>query len=126
MPDSDAAFYEAANRRIAWIILALGLSGSLTLTIIRGWREGVGFLLGAAVSYLSFWRWRKVVDALGSPSARPRSAAVWILRFLAMALIVYAIIKLLEVNLAAAVTGLLVSAAAVLIEMLYEFVLNRK
>ena len=60
MPDSDAAFYEAANRRIAWIILALGLSGSLTLTIIRGWREGVGFLLGAAVSYLSFWRWRKV------------------------------------------------------------------
>jgi len=43
-----------------------------------------------------------------------------------MALLVYAIIKLLEVNLAAAVTGLLVSAAAVLIEIFYEFVLNRK
>ena len=126
MPDSDAAVYEAANRRIAWIILALGLSGSLALTIVYGWREGVGFLLGASVSYLSFWRWRKVVDALGTPSGRPRAASVWILRFLAMALLVYGIIRFLEVNLAAAVTGLLVSAAAVLIEIFYEFVLNRK
>ena len=126
MPDSDAAVYEAANRRIAWLILALGLSGSLALTIFRDWREGVGFLLGAAISYLSFWRWRKVVDALGTPLGRPRAASVWILRFLAMALLVYGIIRFLEVNLAAAVTGLLVSAAAVLIEMLYEFVLKRK
>lgn len=126
MPDSDAAVYEAANRRIAWIIVALGLSGSVALTIFHGWREGAGFLLGAAISYLSFWRWRKVVDALGTPSGRPRSASVWILRFLAMALLVYGIIRFLEVNLAAAVTGLLVSAAAVLIEIFYEFVLNRK
>src|ERR1700737_1774899 len=114
MPDSDAAFYQAVNRRIAWIILALGLSRSLALLIVRGWREGVGFLLGASISYLSFWRWRKVVDALGSPSAHVRSASFWILRFLAMALLVYGIIRFLEVNLAAAVTGLLVSAAAVL------------
>jgi hypothetical protein len=125
MPDSDAA-YEAANRRIAWIIVALGVSGSLALTIFHGWREGVGFLLGATISYLSFWRWRKVVDALGTPSGRPRAASVWILRFLAMALLVYGIIRFLEVNLAAAVTGLLVSAAAVLIEISYEFVLKRK
>jgi len=126
MPDSDAAAYEAANRRIAWIIVALGVCGSVPLTIFRGWREGVGFLLGAAISYLSFWRWRKVVDALGTPSGRPRAASVWILRFLAMALLVYGIIRFLEVNLAAAVTGLLVSAAAVLIEIFYEFVLKRK
>jgi hypothetical protein len=126
MPDSDAAVYEAANRRIAWIIVALGVSGSLALTILYGWREGAGFLLGATVSYLSFWRWRKVVDALGTPFGRPRAASVWILRFLAMALLVYGIIKFLEVNLAAAVTGLLVSAAAVLIEIFYEFVLKRK
>jgi hypothetical protein len=126
MPDSDAAAYEAANRRIAWIIVALGVSGGMALTILHGWREGAGFLLGATISYLSFWRWRKVVDALGTPSGRPRAASVWILRFLAMALLVYGIIRFLEVNLAAAVTGLLVSAAAVLIEIFYEFVLNRK
>jgi hypothetical protein len=125
MLDSDAA-YQAVNRRIAWIIVALGLSGSLALIIVRGWREGAGFLLGASVSYLSFWRWRKVVDALGTPSGRPRVASVWILRFLAMALLVYGIIRFLEVNLAAAVTGLLASAAAVLIEIFYEFVLKRK
>ncbi len=126
MPDSGAAAYEAANRRIAWIIAALGLSGSLALALLRGWREGAGFLFGAAISYISFWRWRKVVDALGTPSGRPRAASVWVLRFLAIALLVYGIIRFLEVSLTAAVTGLLVSAAAVLIEIFYEFVLKRK
>src|SRR5579871_6732183 len=67
---SDPAFYESALRRIKLMILILGLTGAVLLAIRKDVRFGGGFLIGAAASYLSFWRWQVVVDAIGGAKVR--------------------------------------------------------
>src|SRR5713226_1391322 len=116
MPDSEQAFYEGMIRRITWIILVLGLAGAVILGMAKGIRVGGGFLMGAAVSYLSFWRWQQVVNALG-PVPKYRSPMWLVLRFMVLAAAAYGIIKFTGVNLTAALIGLLVAAAAVTIEI---------
>ncbi len=64
MPLGDQAFYDRFIRRVTWIILALALTGSAVLAIVKGIRIGLAFLIGATVSYGSFWGWRQLVDAL--------------------------------------------------------------
>lgn len=124
MAASDQAFYEGMLRRVKRTILILGVTGALILGFTRGVRMGGGFLLGAAASYLSFWRWQKVVEALG-PSPKRRSAWLLVFRFVGLIAAGYVIIKLTGVNLAAALVGLLVAAAAVTIEILYELIYAR-
>ena len=124
MAGSDQAFYEGMLRRVKRTILILGLAGAVVLSVSRGFRMGGGFLVGAAASYLSFWRWQKVVEALG-PSPVRRSAWLLVFRFIALIAAGYVIIKLTGVNLAAALVGLLVAAAAVTIEIVYELIYAR-
>lgn len=120
MPSSDQAFYERALRRIQWLILILGIGGALILGTWKGIRFGGGFLLGAAASYLSLWRWQRVAASLGS--APPRRTAWFVLRILALLAIGYAIIRFSGVNHAAVLAGLLVAAAAATAEMIYELI----
>ena len=70
MRRSDPAFYESALRRIKLIILILGLAGAVLLAVRKDVRFGGGFLIGAAASYLSFWRWQVVVESIGGPKVR--------------------------------------------------------
>jgi hypothetical protein len=123
MAAHDPAFDARMLRRIYWIILILGIAGSIALAIARGPRAGAGFLIGAAVSYLSFWRWEKVVNALGKKPAR--RSFFWMLRFVLLAALAYVIIRFARVDLKAALAGLLVSAAAVIIEIVYELIYAR-
>ena len=90
----------------------------------NGIRIGLAFLIGATVSYVSFWGWRQVVDAL-APGPKKRSSFPFVLRILLLVVVAYAIIKLLGLNVAAAASGLLVSAAAVLLELIFELVYAR-
>ncbi len=124
MPPGDQAFYERFIRRVTWIILALALTGSAVLAIIKGIRIGLAFLIGATVSYGSFWGWRQLVDAL-TPEPKKRSSFPLVLRILLLIALAYAIIKFLGLNVAAAASGLLVSAAAVLLELVFELVYTR-
>ena len=121
MADSEQQFYSQVIRRITWTILVLGLAGSVLLAGIKGIRFGFGFLVGSAISYLSFWRWQQVVGALG-PGQTKRPAWMFILRILVLVVLAIMIIRFLKLDVAAAVSGLLVSAAAVVIEILYELV----
>jgi|HubBroStandDraft_4_1064222.scaffolds.fasta_scaffold2016749_1 hypothetical protein len=124
MPLGDQAFYERFIRRVTWIILALALTGSAVLAIIKGIRIGLAFLIGATVSYGSFWGWRQLVDAL-TPEPKKRSSFPLVLRILLLIALAYAIIRFLGLNVAAAASGLLVSAAAVLLELIYELIYAR-
>ncbi len=124
MPLGDQAFYERFIRRVTWIILALALTGSAVLAIIKGIRIGLAFLIGATVSYGSFWGWRQLVDAL-APEPKKRSSFPLVLRILLLIALAYAIIKFLGLNVVAAASGLLVSAAAVLLELVFELVYTR-
>ena len=124
MAASDPEFYTRALRRVGVMILALGTVGAGTLVSLKGFRMGLAFLIGALLSYASFWGWQHVVLAL-SPDAKQKGSWRFMFRIIFLAAAAIAIIKLLGLNVAAAVTGLLVSAAAVLLEIVYELIYAR-
>lgn len=118
---SDPDFYQKTIRRILFLTLALGVAGAVGAAIWKGPAEAIGFLLGAVLSAASLWRWKKVVDALGS-APKGRSTMRWVLRFAALAAIAYVIVRYLGVSPAAVFLGLLVSSVAVIISIIYELV----
>ena len=122
MPPVDQAFYEGVVRRIKRLILILGLLGAIAIATWKGWRFGGGFLIGAATSYFSFWRWQRVVDAVGPGGTNGRSPWLLALRFVVLIAAGYVIIDLTGVNQGAAVAGLLVPGAAATIEIVYELI----
>jgi len=121
MQANDPQFHERALRRIARLIVAIGLAGSLVAGVWRGAATGFSFLLGAAGSYASFWGWQRVAAAI-SPGAKPRSSRFFVLRLLIFIGAAWVIIRFLGLKIAAAVAGLLVSAAAILLEIVYELI----
>lgn len=121
-PDSHTS-YDRFIRRVQWIVLILGLAGALGLSIFRDLRSGAAFLIGAAISFTSFWGWQRVVDNLG-PNPRKRSRTFFVLRLLALVALACVIIEYLRLDVAAAAIGLLVSGAAVIIELVFELTGN--
>ena len=121
----DEASYERVVQRITRITLVLAAAGSVVALGMGGWSWAVGFALGSAVSWISF-RWLKqMVSALGvahPPSNLPQKA---VLRYLLIGGLAYLLVKYTVVNLRAAVAGLLVSSAAVLIEIVFELIYVR-
>ena len=128
-------------------MLALVIAGLILATAWRGWTWGVGFALGAAVSWLNF-RWLKhLVDALAaeaSASKAPPSAAepaapagppphptkqrLAVLAGLRYALLgggAYAILRFTSVSLTAALIGLFVAVGAVIIEICIQLAYAR-
>jgi len=117
-----------ALRRIERAMFALGLAGALAGTVGVGWRWGAGFLLGALASYLNF-RWLKqlvyaINQAATSVRRPPRARIALILgfRYLILAAGAYAIVNYSELSLTAALAGLFVSVAAVMLEILFELI----
>lgn len=119
----DAAFYDRAlgrMNRIAWVLAA---SAVLVVLLIEGWRGALGCGATAAASIYNLGRLKRVAAALGANSAEPSPswAAIALgLRYLVLAGMCFVIIKFLGVSLSAVFTGLLVSVAAVLVEIVYE------
>ncbi|HYL37992.1 MAG TPA: hypothetical protein VEV17_18900 [Bryobacteraceae bacterium] len=109
--------------RIRGIIVGLGIVGTVLVSLYYGWQTGLGFLIGATVSYSSLSRWHRVVESIGGGSPRPRMPVVSsIVQFGLLAIAAYVMVKYLQVNRLAAFSGLLVGAAAVIMVMLYELV----
>jgi hypothetical protein len=120
---NDAARWDRSLLRVRWITQVLGIAGTIFVSIYYGWQTGLGFLVAALASYWSLWRWHRVVDSLGPDSVRVKiPVRRFILQFGLLAATGYVIVKYLEVNRLAAVSGLLVAAAAVLLEILYELI----
>ena len=65
--------------------------------------------------------WRRAVDAI-VPNPKKRSNAFFVIRLLALLALAWVIIKFLGLNIAAAALGLLVSGAAVVLEIIYELI----
>jgi len=122
----DDQFFEHARTRISKAMLAIAAVGLIGASAWRGWTYGAGFALGAAVSWLNF-RWiKQIVDALGD--SRPPKKRVAILAGLRYALLgggSYVILRYSSINLIAAMVGLFVSVAAVIIEICFELVYAR-
>lgn len=113
---------EPVLRRIdRWMILA-GAAGAVAALILWGWRGAVAFLLGAAASYWNY-RWlKRIVDLLGGGAVRPplRSILLFGARYLLLGIGAYVIVKYSTLSLAAALCGLFVPVAAIIVEILFE------
>ncbi len=123
----DELFYRRALRRIYIHALWIAAAGG----IVAGWREGaawaVGFLAGAAVSIANF-RWlHRLVDSVGAGPKKPGKLVrlMLIMRYPLFGLMGYVIVKYFRVNLMAALIGLFVAVAAVVVEILYELIYAR-
>ena len=125
MAAPDDLEYHRVVRRITRIIMVLGVAGTIAAFLLGGWTWAAGFGLGAAGSWLSF-RWLKqMVGALGVDHPPPNLALKAVLRYLMIGGLAYVIVKYTVVSLRAALTGLLLSTAAVLVEILIELIYAR-
>ena len=127
--DPEQLFIGRALGRIQVLIVFLSGTGALVTAISGGWRWGLGFVVGAAAGYLNF-RWlKKLVDSLGvaihGKPPRARVAVLLGLRYLLLAAGGYVILNFSALSLAAALIGLFVPAAAVILEILFELIYAR-
>jgi len=112
---------EISLPRIKRFTLIIAIAGAVALLPWRGYQDALGFLGGALFSLVSLRAWIRVSDNLGT-SFRPSVglAGVFLaLRYVLIALAVYAIVNLLGISPVAMIVGLLASFAAVILELLY-------
>ena len=124
--------YERATQRLIRITAALIVAGTVIAGLWHGVPSAVGFALGGVVSLASLWLWHGVAMKVGPPLPLQKSAGksgpstpFLVGRFVALFAVAYVIVKTLEVNVMAALSGLFVSAAAVIAEVLFELITFR-
>jgi hypothetical protein len=119
----DQVFLERAMRRIQVLMTVMSGAGAIAAFIHGGWRWAAGFLLGAGASWLNF-RWLKqLVMSLGQAATGPPKARVAVLlglRYLLLGAGGYVILNFTALSLTAALVGLFVPAAAVILEILFD------
>lgn len=121
----DDGLFERVVGRITRILVLLGVAGTLAAFGMGGWSGAAGFALGGATSWVSF-RWLKqVVGALGAHHPARRLAVKTALRYFLIGGAAYVIVKYTVVSLRAALAGLLLSTAAVIVEILIELIYAR-
>lgn len=125
-PEDD--FMEQAVARIYRWMVYISAASFAAGFLLGSWRVAVAFLLGAVASFLNF-RWlEKLVDALSGSrlgETRPRwgrFAVILGLRYLLLCLGAYVILKYTTLSLPAALAGLFISVAAVIVEIFFELV----
>ena len=120
MAVSDEAEYRRVVGRIGWITGVLVVSGSVVALVAGGWSWAASFALGGAVSWLSF-RWLKqVVGALGTERPPSNLVLKGVLRYLLIGGAAYVLVRYTVLSLRATLVGLLVSSAAVLVEIIIQ------
>lgn len=125
IPISEESERKAAARMYA-TMFALALGGTLAALAWKGAGAAAGFLLGAVASLLNF-RWLKqLTDTLGGVRKPRKRLVFWLaFRYALFGGGGYVIFKYSEISLAAALLGLLVAVAGVILEILYELIYAR-
>jgi hypothetical protein len=110
---------DISERRVLRLTIALGAVGSVAVLAKYGWRDGLGFAVGAGLSYFSFRSWGKLAQAIGASGRAPvmGSAAFLALRYVLIGVAIYAIIGGLGSTPGALIVGLLVSFVALILEL---------
>ena len=121
----DQLWMDRAVARIWKLIWAIGAAGAVVLVAWRGWWWGAGWAIGTAVSALNF-RWLKqLVLAIGGEAAKPRKAVFLGMRYVLLGGGAYVILRFSAISLPAALSGLFVSVAAVIVEIILELAYAR-
>ncbi len=122
----DEAWFATVVSRLLKLMAAFTGAGIAVGFFWRGWNSAAGFALGAAISWLNF-RWlKKLTEAVGRPGGGGTRSAVFLgLRYLLLGGGAYVILRYSSISLAAALAGLFVPVAAVIVEILFELVYAR-
>jgi hypothetical protein len=127
---ADELFYGAAERRIEYFAVGLGVAATAFAAPVWGARAAVGVGAGALLSWLNF-RWLKQgVGALvtlstaqaGAEKVRVPKRVYWkfLGRYALVIVVAYVILRRSSVPALALLSGLFAIVAAVLMELLYE------
>jgi ATP synthase I chain len=111
---------DISERRVLRLTLVLGTIGSVAAFFKYGIRDALGFMVGAGLSYLSFRSWVRLAASVGDSGKRPAtgSAIFLALRYALIGIAIYVIIECLGSTPGALIVGLLVSFAALVLELL--------
>jgi hypothetical protein len=120
-------FHAHALERINKILLVLGGAALIIAMTMFGWRIGVGFAVGGAVSFLNFYWLKKVVAGVAAAAARSgptvssrRVVQRFLLRYFLMAVAAFVILTVSRDSLYGFFAGLFLPVAAMLCEAGYE------
>ena len=118
---------EISEKRVLRLTLMLGAIGSIAVLAKYGVRDALGFAAGSGLSYLSFRSWGKLAESVGTSGKAPAmgSAVFLSLRYLLIGVAIYAIIEGLGSTPGALIVGLLVSFAALALELLWGAVASK-
>jgi hypothetical protein len=123
---SEPDIFERIVARVTRTIAALGFTGAIVAFGWRGWQAGFGFALGALAAWFNF-RWLKgFVAGLGPAAKQGRFFVFFAFRYIILAAGAYVILKYSKASLPAALTGLFVPLAAVLVEVLIQLRYERR
>jgi hypothetical protein len=121
-------------RRIYWLALGFAVIGFVANFSLQGGRAAAGFALGALASVGNLWLFERLTHSIepapvGKPAKKPLQAGIFVIRYIVMILVGYAIVKSLDVNVLAVIFGLLTSTAAVvastILELLQSYFVSR-
>lgn len=122
---------EGLDRRLWKISLAVGIPACLAALILGGLDSGLGFLAGAALSWINF-RWLKqgvdrLLESARSAQPTPQSAArgaifKYFLRYALIGLSLYATFRIDILEVFGFFSGLLLVVAAVLVECVLQVI----
>jgi len=123
----DPEFYPRALRRITRIAVVLALAATMISGFLFGPSAAAGFGVGAVLSIFNLYWWKRVAGGMGDTGKSRRSASAVFLgmRYVLLGVICFGIIKFFGVSYLALLAGLLISVAAVLVEIVYELVFTR-
>jgi small-conductance mechanosensitive channel len=110
-----------SQQRVLNLTLVLAAIGTAVMFVKHGGRDAAAFLVGAGLSYVSFRSWVRLAETIGDSGKRPAtgSAIFLALRYLLIGVAIYAIIEGLGSTPGALIVGLLVSFAALALELLW-------
>jgi hypothetical protein len=124
-PEID--FYSRALDRIHKFMLVLGAAALGIGTVVFGWRIGLGFAVGGAVSFLNFYWLKKVVAGVaaatvesGTPASSRGIVHRFLLRYFLMAIAAFVILSVSRDSVYGFFAGLFLPVSAMLCEAGYE------
>jgi hypothetical protein len=126
-PDVDRPdIFERTASRLTRAIAAIGVTGGIVAFAWLGWHAGFGFAIGAIAAWFNF-RWLKGFVAGLGPGGKPgRFSLFFAFRYIILAAGAYVILRYSEASLPAALTGLFVPLAAVIVEVLIQLRYERR